>query len=383
MHHAKVSATADFEKRASSLRDLRLWLLISSLMALFLLDIRLPEVALLPFMVVPVVAAATFASARATAGLAVLALALGVISGVVNGDFANDDYWIRLAGVGLVAGLAVYLAQRATLRERRLRDGERRLQLMLDNTADAVFLLDGKGCIAWASPAAQAQLGIPPDELVGRERIELVHFEDRRGVEAHLRQAANGEQVCSEERVRTSTGEYRWMSVASRPVSGEGAPKGWHVAALRDVHEDVMLRDALARSERMFRMAMDGAAQGMAVVGLHQRFFEVNAALCALVGRDALWLSDHDEDELIHPDELEPTRQLRDRLLAGLAEHETRTSRLVTAHGSTVWVEHAVGLLRDEHGLPLFFVCQYNDLGGFGLAQSPGYLEDREAVASV
>jgi PAS domain S-box-containing protein len=373
VHHAKVPSTLELDQRTSSLRDVRLWLLVASLIALFLLDLLLPEVALLPFMVVPVVAAATFASARATSGLAGLALALGVVSGVANGDFASDDYWIRLAGVALVAAVAVLLAHRATMRERRLVDGERRLQLMLDNTADAVFLLDPDGRISWASPAAESQLGYEPSELVGRERLDLVHYEDRRHVEGHLQRANDGEAVCFEERVRTSSGEYRWMSVAIRPVVDR---PGWQVAALRDVHVDVLLRDALARSERMFRMAMDGAAQGMAVVGLHQRFFEVNAALCALVGRTSTWLSDHDEDELIHPDELEPTRQLRDRLLAGRADHESRASRLVTASGSTVWVEHAVGLLRDEHGLPLFFVCQYNDLSGQGLTLLP---EDSES----
>ncbi len=164
--------------------------------------------------------------------------------------------------------------------------------------------------------------------------------------------------------MRAASGEYRWMSVLMRPFSDGQEVKGWRVAALRDVHEDVLLRDALGRSERMFRMAMDGAVQGMAVVGLHLRLIEVNASLCQLVGRDQLWLLDHDERDLLHPDEIEPTAALRDRLLSGRGDHETRLSRLVTATGSVVSIEHAVGLLRDEHGLPLFFVCQYNDLNG-------------------
>jgi PAS domain S-box-containing protein len=107
---------------------------------------------------------------------------------------------------------------------------------------------------------------------------------------------------------------------------------------------------------------MDSAAQGMAVVGLHHRLIETNGALCTLVGRDARWLSDHEEDDLLHPDEVEPTRLVRDRLLNGQGDHESRTSRLVTAGGGTVWVAHGIGLLRDEYGLPLFFVCQYYDL---------------------
>jgi len=359
-----VSAAFVPGKRASSARDPRLWLLALSLTGVFVLDIRLPEIVLLPFMVVPVVAAATFASARATAGLAAAALALGVVSGVVNGDFQNDDYWWRLAGVALVAALAVYLAFVATQRERRIATSERRLELMLDNTADIVLLLDDEGRLRWVSPSVKAQLGYEVDGLIGRAHIDLVHFEDRRLVESQTASVRRGEDCRFEERVRAASREYRWMSVLMRPFDDGRQVRGWRVAALRDVHEDVLLRDALGRSERMFRMAMDGAVQGMAVVGLHLRLMQVNASLCQLVGRDQLWLLDHDERDLLHPDEIEPTAALRDRLLSGRGDHETRLSRLVTANGSAVWIEHAVGLLRDEHGLPLFFVCQYNDLNG-------------------
>jgi PAS domain S-box-containing protein len=199
-------------------------------------------------------------------------------------------------------------------------------------------------------------------------------------VEVHLRKVACGESVVFEERVRAQSGEYRWMSVAMRPFTDGRTSEGWHVAALRDVHDDVLLRDAVIRSERMFRMAMDGAFQGMAVVGLHQRFFEVNTALCDLVGRDQIWLSDHDEDELLHPDEVEATAQLRDRMLAGHCDHDSRTSRLITAAGMTIWVEHTMGLLRDEHGLPLFYVCQYHDLNGMGRDAAAPRVATREAL---
>ena len=80
-------------------------------------DVRLPEVVLLPFMCVPVLAAATFAGPRRTSILAVLAMVLGVVSGSANGDFRDDDYWYRLAATALVVVLAVYLADLTARRE--------------------------------------------------------------------------------------------------------------------------------------------------------------------------------------------------------------------------------------------------------------------------
>lgn len=469
----------------SWLVDVRVWLLVLLLVTLFGLDVALPEVVLLPFMYVPVVAAATFAGPRRTGLLAALAIALGVIAGRINGDLSDEDYWYRLVAMALAAGLAVYLAHQSASRERRLVDGEQRLRLMVDNTADvvlrsdpegrllwaspslatvfgwnpdhvvgtefdltapadrvaardaladavrsgtavyshraravradgstawvdsrstivrtpggsvlsvvssvrdvtaqveaeaqlatselhyrlladnsndSVFLTDTSGVIQWASPAALTQLGYAPTELVGRDRIDFVHFEDRRVVNHNRWLASLGEHVRYEERFQLKSGQYRWMSVALRPFVDESDQIVGQVATLRDIHEDVLLREALARSERTFRLAMDGAAQGMAVVGLHNRILKVNDALGDLVTRDKSWLTQHDEDELLQEDEVEPTRQVRDRLLTGHADHETRTSRLITSDGATVWITHGLGLLRDEDGVPLFFVCQY------------------------
>jgi PAS domain S-box-containing protein len=357
-----VSELGDIGSERTWTRDARLWGVTAALVAVFVLDVRLPEIVLLPFMCVPVVAAATFAGPRLTGLLAVVALALGVASGIVNGDFANDDYWIRLAGLVLVSILAVYLAHLNVSKGQRLAASELRYRLLADNSSDAILLVSGEGIIDWASPAVRTELGYEPADLVGRPHIDFVHFEDRRSVQENEQRVVEGERAVFEERFQLKSGEYRWVSVALRPFVDEAGSAAGRVAALRDVHSDVLLRDALSRSERTFRLAMDSAAQGMAVVGLHHRLIETNGALCTLVGRDARWLSDHEEDDLLHPDEVEPTRLVRDRLLNGQGDHESRTSRLVTAGGGTVWVAHGIGLLRDEYGLPLFFVCQYYDL---------------------
>ena len=469
----------------SRMLDARVWILVASLVALFALDVRLPEVVLLPFMYVPVVAAATFAGPWQTGLLALFAVALGLVAGGINGDLRDDDYWYRLAAMAVAAGLAVLLAHQRSTRERRLVDGESRLRLMLDNTADvvlrsdpegrllwaspslatvfgwnpehvvgtefaltapadraearraltdaisagsavyshrgralradgtlawvdtrstivrdasgsvqsvvsstrdvtaqveaeqrlatselhyrllaenstdAVFLTDTHGVIQWASPAAFAELGYTPAELVGLDRIDLVQFEDRRTVTHNQWMATHGEHVRFEERFRLRSGTYRWVSVALRPFVDEAGDIVGHVATLRDIHEDVLLREALARSERTFRLAMDVAAQGMAVVGLHNRFLRVNDALADLVQRGKPYLTQLDEDDLLHADEVEPTRRVRERLLTGHADHETRISRLLTPDGSTVWITHGMGLLRDDDGVPLSFVCQY------------------------
>ena len=346
-------------------RSLGVWLLVGLLVGVFVLDVMLPGVVLLPFMYVPVVAAATFAGPRTTGLLAAMALALGLISGETNGYVPSQDYWLRLAGLAAVAAIAVYLAHLSTGREQRLVEGEQRLRMMLDNTADvvlrsapdgtllwaspslrrvfgwdpddvvgtvfrltssqdrpaarqaftdavltqrseythrtivacadgaqrwaetsstivraldgtvesvvssirdvtaqveteqtlaqreqqyrllaenatdAVFLMDSEWVIQWASPTVSTQFGYERDELLGRHRLDFVHFEDRRNVVENQLRAVSGQLERHEERFALKSGDYRWMDVAIRPFLGVGAQMLGYIAALRDIDQEV------------------------------------------------------------------------------------------------------------------------------------------------
>ena len=130
---------------------------------------------------------------------------------------------------------------------------------------------------------------------------------------------------------------------------------------MRDVDAQVLARQALARSERLFHLAMDGAPQGMAVVGRDLDFVQVNAALCSMLDRDQQWLLAHTIRDVIHPDDLDEDLSARDALLNGDSGVRIRECRWLRSDGSAVWVEHSTGLLRDEQQLPLFYVSHVQD----------------------
>ncbi|MEI8082408.1 MAG: diguanylate cyclase, partial [Actinomycetes bacterium] len=136
--------------------------------------------------------------------------------------------------------------------------------------------------------------------------------------------------------------------------------------------DDERLRDreALATSERMFRLAMAGAPQGMAVVGLDLGFVTVNESLCTMVGSDERWMLSHGVPDVLHPDTIGPDSAVRGQLLAGGNDYDIHEGRLVTATGECVWVEHSVALIRDEHDTPLFYVSQYQDITAARVAHS-------------
>ena len=198
-------------------------MLVGSLAGIFVLDVTLPGVVLLPFMSVPVVAVATFAGARTTGLLAAMALALGLVSGEINGYVPSQDYWLRLAGLALVAAIAVYLAHLATSRERRLVAGEQRLRLMLDNTADVVLRSAPDGTLLWASPSLRRVFGWDPDDVVGTV-FRLTSSQDRPAARAAFTDAVATQRAEYIHRsiVACADGAQRWGRDELNPCPGRG-----------------------------------------------------------------------------------------------------------------------------------------------------------------
>ncbi len=242
---------------------------------------------------------------------------------------------------------------------------ERQYRLLAENATDVVYLMNAAGVIQWASPAVKRVLGFEPKDLVGTLTAGRLHPDSvpaLRAVQARVERGESG--VEADLRVRTAAGEYRWVSSVSGPALDEDGRIVGRIVALRDIDEQVLARQALTRSERTFRLSLDGAPQGMAVIGLDGRFVLVNDALCGLTGHDRDWLMRHTEPDLLHPDRRAADLEIRERLLANRAPaaYHIHDGRLLTADGGCVEVVHSMGLVRDDDGRALFFVSHYADL---------------------
>ncbi len=240
---------------------------------------------------------------------------------------------------------------------------EDRYRMLAENATDAVYLASPSGTIEWVSPAVKRLLGWNPDALLGKKSAELVHFEDLPTYRSMVADVEQGrEPVTWEFRAKHVDRTYRWMSAVSSPIIDEGGVLTGRITTLRDIDQQVRDRQALARSEQTFRLAMAGAPHEMAVVGLHGPILQANQVLRDLVGREESWLTQHNEAELLHPEDAEADREARDQLLAGDWEFNSHEARLVASDGREIWVQHSLALVRDEHGMPVFYVSQFQDI---------------------
>lgn len=251
-------------------------------------------------------------------------------------------------------------------------------RLLAENGSDLVFRTTAGPEIVceWVSPSIVETLGWEPGDVEGHPVTELMHPDDLRQHGAGECDTHENGKGTYEIRLRCPSGEYRWMAITVRPLTDESGAIIARVGSARDIHAEVQARHELARSERRFRLALESAPSGMAVVGMDLRFLQVNPALCRMADCDESWLLDHTVRDILHPEEHELDEQMRQRVLSGESTSETAETRLQRVDGSNVWMEHAIGLLRDEDCQPLSFVCQFVDVSAShrareNLASSP------------
>ncbi len=112
----------------------------------------------------------------------------------------------------------------------------------------------------------------------------------------------------------------------------------------------------------VFRAAFETAAHGMALVSLDGAWLEVNNAICDLLGYSRVELSGLTFQDVTHPDDLESDLELLRSTLLGERQSYQLEKRYIRKDGAVVWILLSVALIRDEGGLPQFFVSQILDL---------------------
>ena len=120
--------------------------------------------------------------------------------------------------------------------------------------------------------------------------------------------------------------------------------------------------DLAGEAQRHFDAAFEASPVGMALFNADGEYVRVNDALCVLVGRDRSQLIGRRDSDVTHPEDSEMIAELAWRILRGEMSSSTHEQRFVRPDGQVVWViAHAV-FLRDDHGRPLSWVCQFVDI---------------------
>ncbi len=119
---------------------------------------------------------------------------------------------------------------------------------------------------------------------------------------------------------------------------------------------------ALRDSEERFRRAFHDTAVGMALVDTRSCIWQVNPALCRMLGYAEEELLGKPFQEITYPDDRPAGADLFKRVLAGEVDYLCFEKRCVCKDGSLIWVLVSSSLIRDSQGRPRYFVSHMQDI---------------------
>jgi len=163
-------------------------------------------------------------------------------------EFSEEEVQL-LTSMGSQIALAVANAQLYL----RLQASERKFRGLVEDAEDVIYLTDAAGRVTYASPALKRLLGWPPDSVLGRAIIEIVHPDDRPHVNAALDRMLRGDVLRALEfrLLRRDGSGFRWFSQTNGPLRDDaGALLGLHCIA-HDITDRRELQEQMLKAERL------------------------------------------------------------------------------------------------------------------------------------
>ena len=258
---------------------------------------------------------------------------------------------------------------------------------LLDNSVDFIGIADPTGKPIYLNAAGRRMIGLAPDYPVERIRIEecyppeLRSFVTNELLKTMLEKGVwSGDtflqNFATHEKIPVSDTHFLIRDASSQRVLGMGTVIRDITEARRNAQErerllaaeQVARRQAeaanahLRESEERFRLTIDEAPIGMALVALDGRFVRVNRVLCEITGYTSDELTKLTFQDITHPDDLDTDVALSQQLARGEIPRYQLEKRYIRKNRSIVDVMLSGSVLRDPEGRPLYYIAQVEDI---------------------
>lgn len=238
-----------------------------------------------------------------------------------------------------------------------------RLAALVASSADAIIGQSLDGIVTDWNPAAERLYGYRADEVIGKSPAMLIPPERLSEAAKILARVRGGESIVEFESVRYArNGRQFDISLTVSPVRNDDGEIIATSTIVRDISQRKASERALAESEALFRVAFENAPIGMALVAPDERLLRVNHAICHILGYTEAELLTRTLRGLTHPDDVATNRDLVERALAGELDSYQLEKRYIRQDGGIVWALLRVSLVRDETGVPIYFISQIQDI---------------------
>jgi PAS domain S-box-containing protein len=206
-------------------------------------------------------------------------------------------------------------------------------------------------------------------QLGGKSEASVEGFWDRVHPEDHswMREAAakamqNHEELRIEFRVLWPDGEVRWLQSQARFFYGaDGAPERMLGASV-DITARKRAEETLRESEEKFRSVFQDAGVGMIIVSPEGCFLAANGTFCDYLGYTEEELRTKTVQSVTSPEDWPAfSKRLSEALTEGRG-FQRFEKRCLHKSGRIVYTESSASLIRNQEGVPQYFVGEVLDL---------------------
>jgi diguanylate cyclase (GGDEF)-like protein/PAS domain S-box-containing protein len=173
----------------------------------------------------------------------------------------GDVVWTQMSGslVWMKADVPHYFIYQIqdisdrVLAQRALRDSEERFRTIAEATQEWIWEIDAEGIYTFSSPAVEAILGFPPDQMVGKSCLDMVAPNTRRTVADLLRRGLTEKRGWRDLvlHLKHAAGGIRWLDNNALPLfDADGHVIGYRGVA-RDITQRRLQQERIARLSRI------------------------------------------------------------------------------------------------------------------------------------
>ena len=252
-------------------------------------------------------------------------------------------------------------------RELEFKINKDRFEQVFQSSPIGIILVSTQNQILMANPASFKIFGYgkEDEEVISRLTYkQLIHPDDLELANLYREKLLSGEidSYKLELRYFNKKKEMLWCDVKTSIVRTSSDETDLIVSQLEDITSRKSLEKKALETSQQFESAFEFSPNGMAMVSLEGKWLKVNRILSQLLGYTQQEFLDREFKEVTHPEDRDLDIEYLKELFSNKRKSYKIEKRYIHKNGNIVYGLISVSLLRDEHGVPLYFIAQINDV---------------------
>jgi PAS domain S-box-containing protein len=234
--------------------------------------------------------------------------------------------------------------------EQALRKSEESYRYLVENANDIIYKTDYTGHFTFFNPIAAKTTEYPPEDLLGRHYLDLIHPDYRKDTEEFYKSQFK-ERLPStyyEFPIITKSGKEIWLGQRAQLVQEDGCILGFHAVA-RDITERRRVEEALRESEERYRQLVEHAPAAILEFDLeNQKLVAVNDVLYEFLGYTNEEIKSMKAIDFLAEESQELYLERLGKTLAGETVPDTVEYKLRGKGGRELWARLNTRLVYDK-----------------------------------